>query len=198
MMKNRLVYTQVEKQLSLENELKRIIAKEDLTANKALIEVSARNLKLDYLDLAAALLFINQPESTLSDVEQSKLSMEKQKAFELLNAQMVRYRIEVGRAHQININLIKNLIVEEAGVERKKIGYVDILENYTILSLPPGMPVDILQTFKELEINGQALDIKRLSGAGKKYQAEKSYRRGTRRHYLAANKRNPTSGQDKV
>jgi ATP-dependent RNA helicase DeaD len=194
MMKNRLVYTQIEKQLSLENELKRIIAKEDLTANKALIEVSARNLKLDYLDLAAALLFINEPETTLSDIEHSKLSMEKQKAFELLNAQMVRYRIEVGRVHQVNINLIKDLIVEEAGVERKKIGYVDILENYTVLSLPPGMPVDILQIFKDLEVNGQVLDIKRLSGAGKKYQAEKSYRRGTRRHYLAANKRTPTPG----
>lgn len=197
-MNNRLVYTQLEKQLSLENELRRVIAQEDLTANKALIEVSARNLKLDYLDLAAALLFINEPETTLSDIEQSKLSMEKQKAFELLNAQMVRYRIEVGRVHQVSINLIKDLVVEEAGVERKKIGYVDIFEHYTILSLPPGMPVDILQTFKELEINGQVLDIKRLSGVGKKYQAEKSYRRGTRRHYLAANKRNPTPGQDKV
>ncbi|MCF7971138.1 MAG: DbpA RNA binding domain-containing protein [Methylococcaceae bacterium] len=192
------MYTQLEKQLSLENELKRVLAKEDLTANKALIEVTARNLKLDYLDLAAALLFINEPEPTLSDLEHSKLSMEKQKAFELLNAQMVRYRIEVGRVHQVSINLIKDLIVEEAGVERTKIGYVDVLENYSVLSLPPGMPVEILQTFKELEINGQTLDIKRLSGAGKKYQAEKSYRRGTRRHYLAANKRNPTSGQDKV
>jgi hypothetical protein len=134
MIKNRLVYTQVEKQLKLEKELKRIIAKEDLTANKALIEVSARHLKLDYLDLAAALLFINEPESTLSDIEQSKLSMEKQKAFELLNAQMVRYRIEAGRVHHVNVNLIKDLIVEEAGVERKKIGYVDIFDNYTVLN----------------------------------------------------------------
>lgn len=192
------MYTQVEKQLKLEKELKRIIAKEDLTANKALIEVSARHLKLDYLDLAAALLFINEPESTLSDIEQSKLSMEKQKAFELLNAQMVRYRIEAGCVHHVNVNLIKDLIVEEAGVERKKIGYVDIFDNYTVLSLPPGMPVDILQVFKGLEINGQALDIKRLSGAGKKFQAERNYRRGTRRHYLAAHKRTPTSGQDKV
>ena len=38
-------YTEIEKQVSLEKQLKRILAKEDLTANKALIEVSARHLK---------------------------------------------------------------------------------------------------------------------------------------------------------
>jgi hypothetical protein len=44
--------------------------------------------------------------------------------------------------------LIKDLLVEEAGVERNKIGYVDVFEHYTVLSLPPGMPVEILQNFK--------------------------------------------------
>jgi len=197
-MNDRVIYSEVEKQLSLENKLKKIIAKEDLSANKALIEVSARHLKLDYLDLAAALLFINEPTLNLSELESSKLSMEKQKAFELLNAQMVRYRIEVGRTHQVTVNHIKDILVEEAGVERKKIGYVDVFEYYSVLSLPPGMPVEILQRFKELEINQQGLDIKRLNGVGKKFQTEKSYRRGTRRHYLASSKRNPNSGQEKV
>jgi hypothetical protein len=49
-------------------QLKKVLAKEDLTANKALIEVSARHLKLDYLDLAAALLFINDPQPQLSEL----------------------------------------------------------------------------------------------------------------------------------
>lgn len=182
-------YTEVEKQLSLEKKLKRIVAKEDLTANKALIEVSARNLKLDYLDLAAALLFIAEPRQQLSDTENNKLTIEKQKAHELIHAQMVRYRIEIGRIHKVTVNLLKDVLVEELGVERKRIGYVDIFEHYTVLSLPPGMPVEVLQTFKEVEVSEKRLDIKRLSGAGKKYQAEKNYRRGTRRHYLAANKK---------
>ncbi|OQK15989.1 hypothetical protein AU255_12770 [Methyloprofundus sedimenti] len=179
---------EIEKQTSLEKQLRKVIAKEDLTANKALIEVSARHLQLDYLDLAAALLFINYPQPKLSELVNNKFTVEKQKAYELLHAEMVRYRIEVGRIHQVNVNLIKDILVEEAGVERKKIGYVDIFEHYTVLSLPPGMPVEILQAFKEMEINQKALDIKRLSGSGKKFQAEKNYRRGTRRHYLAANK----------
>lgn len=183
------ISAEVEKQLNLEKQLKKIIAKEDLTANKALIEVSARHLKLDYLDLAAALLFINDPQPKLSEHANNKFTVEKQKAHELLQAQMVRYRIEIGRIHKVNVNLIKDVLVDEAGVERNKIGYVDIFEYYTVLSLPPGMPVEILQTFKEVEINDNVLDIKRLSGAGRKYQAEKNYRRGTRRHYLAANKK---------
>lgn len=180
------VSTAIEKQLSLENQLKKVLAKEDLTANKALIEASARHLKLDYLDLAAALLFINDPEPKLSDFVNNKFTVEKQKAHELLHAQMVRYRIEIGRIHRVNVNLIKDVLVEEAGVDRVKIGYVDIFEYYTVLSLPPGMPVDILQTFKEVEINQKVLDIKRINGVGKKYQADKNYRRGTRRHYLAS------------
>ena len=182
------MYTEVEKQLSLEKQLKRIIAKEDLSANKALIEVSARHLKLDYLDLAAALLFINTPNPTISQSDSDKFAVEKQKAHELLQAQMVRYRIEVGRIHRVTVNLVKDVLVEEVGVERKRIGYVDIFEYYTVLSLPSGMPAEILQILKEVEINQKRLDVKRLSGAGKKYQAEKNYRRGTRRHYLASNK----------
>ncbi|RLA25634.1 MAG: hypothetical protein DRQ62_01950 [Gammaproteobacteria bacterium] len=180
---------EIDKQISLEKQLKKVIAKEDLAANKALIEVSARHLKLDYLDLAAALLCIHDPQPKLSDLADNKFTVEKQKAYELLHAQMVRYRIEVGRIHRINVNLIKDILVEEAGVERNKIGYVDIFEHYTVLSLPPGMPVEVLQSFKEVEINEKILDIKRLSGVGKKYQADKNYRRGTRRYYLAASKR---------
>lgn len=189
MSNNNNISTAVEQQLILEKQLKRVIAKEDLTANKALIEASARHLQLDYLDLAAALLFMTNPQPKLSDVVNNKFSVEKQKAHELIHAQMVRYRIEVGRIHMINVNVIKDLLVEEAGVERIKIGYVDIFEHYTVLSLPPGMPVEILQSFKEVEVNQKALDIKRISGAGKKFQADKNYRRGTRRHYLAANKK---------
>ncbi len=188
MSKNR-ADTEIERQLTLEKQLKRIIAQEDLTANKALIEVSARHLRLDYLDVAAALMFINEPKLALSESENNSLTTEKQKAHELIHAQMVRYRIEVGRYHKVSVNLIKDMLVEEAGVERKRIGYVDIFDHYTVLSLPPGMPVEILQIFKEMEINSKKLDIKRLSGAGKKYQTEKRYRRGTRRHYLAADKR---------
>lgn len=189
MSNNNNIATAVERQLSLEKQLKRVVAKEDLTANKALIEASARHLQLDYLDLAAALLFMTNPQPKLSEVVNNKFTVEKQKSHELIHAQMVRYRIEIGRIHKINVNLIKDILVEEAGVERTKIGYVDIFEHYTVLSLPPGMPVEILQTFKEVEINQKVLDIKRISGAGKKYQADKNYRRGTRRHYLAANKK---------
>ncbi|WP_428356559.1 DbpA RNA binding domain-containing protein [Methyloprofundus sp.] len=194
-MNNNNANVEIEKQSSLEKQLREVIAKEDLTANKALIEVSARHLQLDYLDLAAALLFINDPKPQLSTLANNKFAVEKQKAHELLHAEMVRYRIEVGRIHKISVNLIKDVLVEDAGVERNNIGYVDIFEHYTVLSLPPGMPVEILQLFKELELNQKRLEIKRLNGAGKKFQAEKNYRRGTRRHYLAANKKKVSQPQ---
>lgn len=193
MSEKKATHTEVDKQLDLEKQLKHIIAKEDLTAKKALIEVSARHLKLDYLDLAAALLFMTEPQPKLNDSENNRLTLEKQKAHELLHAQMVRYRIEVGRIHKMTVNLIKDILVEEVGVERNKIGYVDLFEYYTVLSLPPGMPAEIMQTFKEVEVSEKKLDMKRLSGAGKKFQTEKNYRRGTRRHYLLSNKKKSAS-----
>jgi len=182
-------------QTALENQLKRIIAKEDLAAKKALLEVTARHLHLDYLDLAAALLVLNESPVELTEGESNKLSQEKQKSYELLQAQMVRYRIEVGRAHQATIPRIKTILVEVSGVDYKKIGYIDMFEYYTVLSLPSGMPVDILQSLKEVGINNKEFDIKRLTGVGKKYRTDKTVRRGTRRHYLSANKKSAHQGK---
>lgn len=187
----------LEQQTELETQLKQVIAKEDLAANKALLEVSARHLDLDYLDLAAALLCLKQqPEQkTLSDVDANKLTQEKQRSYELINAQMVRYRIEVGRIHKITIPVIKEILVDVSGVEHRKIGYIDMFEFYTVLSLPAGMPVGILQLLKEVSVNDKEFDIKRLNGSGKKYRHEKSPRRGTRRHFLSANKKSAHQGQ---
>jgi len=186
----------LEQQTELENQLKRIIAQEDLTANKALLEASAHHLDLDYLDLAAALLCLNQPETkTLSEVEANRLSQEKQRSYELIHAQMVRYRIEIGRIHKITIPLIKEILVDVSGVEHRKIGYIDMFEHYTVLRLPAGMSVDILQALKEVTVKDKEFDIKRLSGLGKKYRHEKSPRRGTRRHFLSINKKAAHQGK---
>ena len=70
-----------------------------------------------------------------------------------------------------------------------------MFEHYTVLSLPAGMPVDILQSLKEIEVNNKEFDIKRLSGTGKKYRTDKNMRRGTRRHYLSANKKAAHQGK---
>jgi ATP-dependent RNA helicase DeaD len=187
----------LEQQTELENQLKHIISKEDLTAKRALLEASARHLNLDYLDLAAALLCLKQqPEQQiLSDVDANKLTQEKQRSYELINAQMVRYRIEIGRIHKITIPVIKEILVDISGVEHRKIGYIDMFEYYTVLSLPAGMPVDILQLLQEVEVNDKEFDIKRLNGSGKKFRHEKSPRRGTRRHFLSANKKAAHQGQ---
>lgn len=195
-MNKRSISSVLEQQTELENQLKQIIAKEDLAANKALLEVSARHLGLDYLDLAAALLFLNRPKKpALSDLAANKFSQEKQKSYELINAQMVRYRIEVGRIHKLTIPIIKEILVDVSGVEHRKIGYIDMFEYYTVLSLPAGMPVDILQLLKETVVKDKEFDIKRLNGSGKKYRHEKSPRRGTRRHFLSANKKSAHQGK---
>jgi ATP-dependent RNA helicase DeaD len=75
---------------------------------------------------------------------------------------MIRYRIEVGQKHNVNVDEIKDIFIEEAGVDRKTIGEVDIRYHYTIIELPEGMPADIYQLLTTVCIHEQKLNIKRL------------------------------------
>ncbi|MEQ1637393.1 MAG: DbpA RNA binding domain-containing protein [Methylococcales bacterium] len=81
---------------------------------------------------------------------------------------MVRYRIEIGHNHQVSIEEIKNLLIDESGVDRSKIGNLDIRSNYTLIDLPPGMPPDIFQLLQTAELKQQPLQIKRVNSARKR------------------------------
>ncbi|WDS36000.1 DEAD/DEAH box helicase [Pseudoxanthomonas sp.] len=79
---------------------------------------------------------------------------------------MVRYRIEVGHTHGVKPANIVGAIANEAGLESRYIGRIDIQDDYSVLDLPEGMPSDVLTHLKKVWVSGQQLRIHPLGEAG--------------------------------
>ncbi len=71
----------------------------------------------------------------------------------------VRYRLAVGHAHGVKPGNIVGAIANEAGVDSKRIGRVDIRDDHSLVDLPAGMPDGILQHLKTVWVVGQQLRI---------------------------------------
>ncbi len=69
------------------------------------------------------------------------------------------FRIEVGRNHAVTPNNIVGAIANEAGLEAKLIGRIEIFDSYTLLELPDGMPKETLEHLKTVWVAGQQLRI---------------------------------------
>lgn len=83
------------------------------------------------------------PRMTLTDVLAAPLK-------DHPDVDMVRYRIEVGSAHGATPKHIVGAIANEAGIESRYIGRIDIFDDYTLVDLPGGMPADLLQHMKKV------------------------------------------------
>jgi hypothetical protein len=81
---------------------------------------------------------------------------------------MVRYRLDIGSQHQITLEDLKKILVDESGVDKNNIANVSIRNLYTLIDLPDAMPPDIFQHLKLVEFNQQKLDIKRVKSRNKK------------------------------
>ncbi len=74
-------------------------------------------------------------------------------------AGMVRYRLAVGHAHGVKPGNIVGAIANEAGVDSRNIGRVDIREDHSLVDLPAGMPRAILVHLQKVWVVGQPLRI---------------------------------------
>jgi ATP-dependent RNA helicase DeaD len=72
---------------------------------------------------------------------------------------MERYRIEVGHAHGVKPANIVGAIANEAGLESRYIGRIDIQDDHSVLDLPEGMPRELLMHLKKVWVSGQQLRI---------------------------------------
>ena len=58
------------------------------------------------------------------------------------------FRIEVGYDHGVKPGNIVGAVANEAGLESKNIGRIEIFEDHSLIDLPSGMPLDIMQHLK--------------------------------------------------
>ena len=81
---------------------------------------------------------------------------------------MERYRIEVGYQHDVKPGNIVGAIANEAGLDARHIGHIDIHTEFSLVDLPTGMPKEVFQGLRKAWVCGQHLNISRLEKTGKK------------------------------
>ena len=168
---------------ALRRKLQKILSENDMSSYRAWVESVSTELNVDLLDCAAALAYLWQSglQKNIDRTEKARPEVVKipKPASEI---KMVRYRLDIGKKHKVSVDELKNILVDETGVERKLIGYIDIHNHYTLIRLPEGMPADAFSYLRSLEINKQALNIKRIRG-------NRTFQSGKRNSFHSVNKK---------
>ncbi len=74
---------------------------------------------------------------------------------------MERFRIAVGHRNGVKPGNIVGAIANEAGLDARHIGRIDIHEEFSLVDLPTGMPRELLQDLRKVRVCGRALDLAR-------------------------------------
>jgi len=91
------------------------------------------------------------------------------------DAGLVSYRIDVGRRDGVAPREIVGAIANEAGIEGRFIGRIDIGEDYSLVDLPEGMPHEIFQHLRGVFVRGKRLNISLAGAAGEERGAGKRH-----------------------
>ncbi|AZZ90605.1 DEAD/DEAH box helicase [Hahella sp. KA22] len=91
-----------------------------------------------------------------------------------------RYRIEVGRSHDVSPGDIVGAIANEANIESKYIGHIAIYDNFSTVELPEGMPKEVLQHLQKVRIRQQLINMKPDAGKPERKPRSGSGRGGPR------------------
>jgi ATP-dependent RNA helicase DeaD len=76
---------------------------------------------------------------------------------------MQRYRIDVGHVHGAKPGNIVGAIANEANINSKNIGAIEIYDNFSTVDLPSGMPKETHDTLQATRVAGQRLSIREWS-----------------------------------
>ncbi|GAA6145922.1 DEAD/DEAH box helicase [Thalassolituus maritimus] len=77
---------------------------------------------------------------------------------------MVRYMVAVGYDDGLRPGNLVGAVANEADLESRYIGHIEILESYSIVDLPAGMPPETMKTLRNARVCGRALEIKEFKG----------------------------------
>ena len=97
---------------------------------------------------------------------------------------MVRYRIDVGRDHGVQVKDIVGAIANEAGIESRFIGRIALYDESSTVELPGGMPSEASNALKRTRVRGVPINLRpdegRQDGGGspeRKFDGERSFKK---------------------
>ena len=88
-------------------------------------------------------------------------------------AGMQRYRLSVGHNHKVKPGNIVGAIANEAGLDSKNIGRINIFDDHSLVDLPKGMPKEVFDDLKGAWVSGQKLNIVPADNNGTERKREK-------------------------
>ncbi|MCP4875759.1 MAG: DEAD/DEAH box helicase [Gammaproteobacteria bacterium] len=120
-----------------------------------------------------------------------------------VEAGMDRFRIEVGHDHNVKPGNIVGAIANEADIDSKYIGRINIFDNYSLVDLPEDMPKQLLNELKNVRVAGQRLNISQLGTKKNRDGARPTTSRPSRakpkvRHKDKKNKGKPKRARQKA
>ncbi len=77
------------------------------------------------------------------------------------DVEMERYRVDVGAHHGVKPGQIVGAIANEANIESRFIGNIDIADDFSTVDLPKGMTADVLEVIKKARVCQRPLQITR-------------------------------------
>jgi len=101
-----------------------------------------------------------------------RLRREERPARSAPTGDMVRYRIDVGRDHGVQVKDIVGAIANEAGIESRFIGRIGLYDESSTVELPAGMPKEAENALKRTRVRGVPINMRpdegRPDGAGER------------------------------
>jgi len=95
---------------------------------------------------------------------------------------MVRYRIDVGRDHGVQVKDIVGAIANEAGIESRFIGRIALYDESSTVELPAGMPKEADNALKRTRVRGVPINLRpdegrQDGGADRNSDGERSFKK---------------------
>ncbi len=112
--------------------------------------------------------------------------------------EMQRFRLEVGRRNQVKPGNIVGAIANEAELESKYIGEIEIREDYSTVDLPADMPKEIMSILKKARVAGRPLEISVFNGNAGQAKSSNSQANEPRKKSYNSKKRKKADGRERA
>jgi ATP-dependent RNA helicase DeaD len=103
----------------------------------------------------------NASDTAPHRADEAKPSRKKKQEPRLREDELETYRIDVGRVHGVKPANIIGAIANEAGLDGRHIGRLDIRQDHSFIDLPKGMPKEIARHLQKVRVAGQLLNLGR-------------------------------------
>ncbi|WP_019605074.1 DEAD/DEAH box helicase [Teredinibacter turnerae] len=108
---------------------------------------------------------------------------------------MERFRLDVGRNHNVSPREIVGAIANEADIDSCYIGQIKIFDDFSTVDLPAGMPAELFQMLKKTRVMQRPINLKRLDENGAKLAEANQQKQPPRNNKPRTNKPRKPAGK---